>query len=270
MNSNFEKSFNDWYKHIDKDKYYTVLTDDIDSYLSCRFLQNKFGIDIGGFYNFESLYVNSEVIEGKQPIYVDADVTSGYAFGNHVTGIKNPDCINLNHSIATANYTDKYAGSTLFTLYSLYGVDLTKYPRDKIQLLLTVDVWFKQYFCYRDKWDYWVKAMGMEYLTDIISDYTINDYYNILTEYKVNADIQLMPDGTLYFPLDYDGIKEDFGVTVTEPERYVFDMKVLDLTIGHGDLYQVQQKKARVFSNAMTYKNSLRYSLIMKGSFTND
>ena len=93
--STIKKSFGDWYKYIDKSKYYTVLTDDIDSYLSCLFLKKKFGIEIGGFYDFKSLYVNSEEVEGKQPIYIDGDVTTGYAFGNHVTAIHNPDCIKL-------------------------------------------------------------------------------------------------------------------------------------------------------------------------------
>lgn len=261
MNSALKESFGDWYKNIDKDKYYTVLSNDIDSYLSCLFLKKKFGVEIGGFYDFESLYVNTEATEGKEPIYVDADITSGYAFGNHVTSIHNHDCINLNQHIGTDNYTDKFAGSTLMTLFSLYDMDLTKYRREKIYLLLTIDVWFKQYFCYRSKWDYWVQAMGMEYLTEIVSDLEMETYYDVLLGYKLDRDITMMPDGTLFFPIDYQGIKEDFNLNIPEPD-YVFDTKALDLKIGQGDLYHMYKRKDRIFSNAMTYKGKVRYSFI--------
>lgn len=262
LKSEIKECFSDWYKDIDKDKHYTVLTNDIDSYLSCLFLKKKFGVEIGGFYDFEALYINAETTNGKTPIYVDADVTSGYAFGNHVTGLRNNHCVNLNKSIGVNNYTDKYAGSTLFTLYSLYDMDLTKYPRDKIQLLLTIDVWFKQFFCFRNKWDYWVKSMDMEYLTDIISEFSSTDYYDVLIDYKLNAEIKIMPDGTLFFPIDYDGIKEGFNMTIPTVDSYVFETKVQTLHIGNGDLYKMYQKKDRIFSNAMTYKNQLQYSFI--------
>lgn len=261
MKNEIRNSFCDWYKDIDKEKYYTVLTNDLDSYLSCSFLKKKFGVKIGGFYDFEALYVNKELTEGKEPIYVDADVTKGCAFGNHVTGLRNHDCINLNSGIKINNYTDKYAGSTLFTLYSLYDFDLRDFPKYKIQLLLTTDVWFKQYFRFRNKWDYWVEVMGMEYLTDIISEYSSQDYYDVLLGYKLNSEIKIMPDGTLFFPIDYEGIKEDFGMTIPKND-IVFDTKVLDLKIENGCLYKMYQKKDSIFSNAMTFKDSLCYSYI--------
>ena len=113
MISSMKEKFGEWYLNIDKDKYYLVLTNDIDSYLSCLYLKALFGVEIGGFYDFEALYINSEITKGKEPIYVDADINSGLAFGNHVTALSNPDCINLNQGIKQNNYTDKYAGSTL-------------------------------------------------------------------------------------------------------------------------------------------------------------
>ena len=101
----------------------------------------------------------------------------------------------------------------------------------------------------------------MEYLTEIISDYEMNDYYEMLITYKLNRDISIMPDGTLFFPIDYKGIKEDFNLTITEP-NYVFDTKVFDLKVGQGYVYDMYKKKDRIFSNAMTYKGKVRYSFI--------
>lgn len=264
--STIKKSFGDWYKYIDKSKYYTVLTDDIDSYLSCLFLKKKFGIEIGGFYDFKSLYVNSEEVEGKQPIYIDGDVTTGYAFGNHVTAIYNPDCINLNKDITSKTYSEKFAGSTFMTLLSLYDYDLTRCNEDKIFFYLMIDVWFKQYFKYRSKWDKWVNIMEMEYLNDIISYFTIEDYYDFLRQYRLNSKISICEeDGTLIFSLPYEKIKNDFGLIIPEPKQ-VFDTKVLDLSIVQTPLFDFFRSRKKdnakpVFSNAMTFKDSVRYSL---------
>jgi len=256
-----KKHFGDWYKDIDKEKYYLVLTNDIDSYLSCLYLKKKFGVQIGGFYDFKALYINSEISKGKDPIYVDGDTVNGYAFGNHVTGIRNKDCVNLNCKINTSNYNMKYAGSTLLTLYSLYNEDLRKHPKYQIQLLLTIDVWFKQYFCYRDKWDFWVKMMGMEYLTDIISEYDIDDYYSSLIEMGLNAKIEILPDGSIDFPINYDGIKNNFNLSIPKPDCS-FDMKILDLHTWNGFLQGMLTRDEKIFSNAMTYKNKMSYSYI--------
>lgn len=266
MVSKVKEQYSDWYKNIDKNKYYLVLSNDIDSYLSCLFLKKKFGVEIGGFYDFEALYINSKLTEGKEPIYVDADIMDGLAFGNHPTALKNKNTINLNCNISEKNYTDKFAGSTLMTLYSLYDVDLRKYAPYKIQLLLTVDVWFKQFFRFRDKWDYWTKQMGMEYLTDIITEYDMTEeaYYNTLIDYGFNRDIHIYGwEGNydLGFNLDYDALKEDLNITIPKP-TCTFDKKILDLHIGQGDYFKLKNKKDRIFSNAMTYKGQYRYSYI--------
>lgn len=75
-----------WWKHINKDDYYLVLSDDADSLLSCKFLKNKFGLEIGGFYSFEKgLFLNKERTRDgwKVPIYVDLSISrSQFCFDN--------------------------------------------------------------------------------------------------------------------------------------------------------------------------------------------
>lgn len=263
MISSMKEKFGDWYNHIDKDKHYLVLTNDIDSYLSCLFLHKKFGVEIGGFYDFEALYINSNITEGKEPIYVDADINSGLAFGNHVTALRNPDCINLNKGISQINYTDKYAGSTLMTLYSLYDKDLSRVNELKVLILLTVDVWFKQYFRYRSKWDKWVEVMGMEYLTELFDGLEEQDMYDALLFCGFNRNITIREDGTLFFPINYKGIKEEYGMTIPEPTQ-VFDTKIQTLKVAQGDLYSILKKRktATIFSNAMIFNDKVRYSYI--------
>lgn len=129
-----------------------------------------------------------------------------------------------------------------------------------------IDVWFKQYFKYRSKWDKWVNIMEMEYLNDIISYFTIEDYYDFLRQYRLNSKISICEaDGTLIFLLPYEKIKNDFGLIIPEPKQ-VFDTKVLDLSIVQTPLFDFFRSRKKdnakpVFSNAMTFKDNVRYSL---------
>ena len=43
----------EWCKDLDPKQYYLVLTDDADSLLSAQRLKTKFGLEIGGFYDFK-------------------------------------------------------------------------------------------------------------------------------------------------------------------------------------------------------------------------
>ena len=53
--------FPEWYKDLNKEDYYLVLTDDSDSLFSCKRLNTLFGLEIGGFYDFKSgLWLNEE------------------------------------------------------------------------------------------------------------------------------------------------------------------------------------------------------------------
>ncbi len=54
----------DWWKYINKEDYYLVMTDDCDSLFSCQRLNTLFGLEVGGFYSFEKgLYVNDSITD---------------------------------------------------------------------------------------------------------------------------------------------------------------------------------------------------------------
>ena len=64
----------EWWKYINSDDYYLVMTDDCDSLFSCERLHTVFGLEIGGFYSFEKGRYENDIITGigwKTPIYVD-------------------------------------------------------------------------------------------------------------------------------------------------------------------------------------------------------
>lgn len=261
-----------WYYNIDKTKQYLVLTDDIDSLTSCLILHKQFGIEIGGFYSFRNLYVNTEIAEGKDPIYVDADVTKGMAFGNHVTDIRNKECVNFNNQISRKNYTDKFAGSTVMTLIWLYGIDLKKMNPHKVRFLLTIDSWYLQYFEFRNQWDKWVKEMNMEYLTDIISQEEYSWYRWTALECMTMEKLTIRKNGTVNFGLmDFDAIEELFGIKYKEklPELK-FDKKIATLKVrtmniknGYDTTYLKLRREGRIFSDAITRQNSIKYSVLV-------
>ena len=137
----------EWCKDFDPKQYYLVLTDDADSLLSCQRLKTKFGLEIGGFYDFkQGLFVNDEITdEGwKTPIFVDLSVSEGYAFDNHYSFINNPDKVNPN-VYKRPYYNQKYCGSTLMLLCSLYGgVDRMNEPLRTV--LCAVDGFYIGYY----------------------------------------------------------------------------------------------------------------------------
>lgn len=208
MNDSLKNRFPDWYKDLNKEKDYLVMSDDYDSYFSCRVLMELFDLEIGGYFSFSSgLWLNKERTEGKQPIYVDLSIAKGRTFDNHRTFIKNPQAINPNMNIST--YSDKYNGSTLALICSLYDYEITDNKR--LTTLLCIDGWYRGYYnengAYRHVNVKWYKAFGMEdkllpileendqdYFTDYIEKYNINAKIT-MTNNKLHCDTNIpLPD----------------------------------------------------------------------------
>ena len=146
----FRDDIPQWYKDTDNRKL--ILTDDIDSFLSCMLLKHIKNWEISFFFDFNNIYrkKNEGSIWFKDNVIgVDAALTQGKCFDNHATDISNddinnPEAININqyHGVTNMNYTDKYAGSTLLELWSLYEMPIPKYEYGKL-LLLAVDGTFQ-------------------------------------------------------------------------------------------------------------------------------
>ena len=113
----------DWWKNINNEDYYLVMTDDCDSLFSCQRLHTLFGLEIGGFYSFEKgLYENDVITDlgWKTPIYVDLSIgRNQLTFDNHRTFIPNSNRVNPN--VIQREYKNKYNFSTLTFLIGLYG-----------------------------------------------------------------------------------------------------------------------------------------------------
>ena len=198
------KKFPKWYEDLNPDKHYLVMSNDYDSYFSCKVLMDLFKLDIGGFFEFDSgLWLNEERTENKQPVYVDLSIAEGMTFDNHMTFIKNPLAINPNMEVSS--YFRKYNGSTLALICSLYDYDIDKLNRPTT--LLCVDGWYYGYYNhngkYRDINLYWYEMFGMEdrllpileendkdYFADFISKYNLNAKIG-MTDNKLHCDMKI-------------------------------------------------------------------------------
>ncbi|MFU0833775.1 MAG: DUF5672 domain-containing protein [Oscillospiraceae bacterium] len=195
MNQQLINKFPTWYKDITPDKYYMVLSNDYDSYYSCKLLRKLFGITIGGFYSLDSgLYLNRQRTENKEPIFIDLSVTKGKTFDNHFTFIKNPESINPN--VIENVYYRKYNGSTLALLYSLYNIDLSQVNEDILTTLLCIDGWYIGYYNkggrYRDINIYWYKMLDMDkYLLPILESHNAQYFTDFIKKHKLKTTITI-------------------------------------------------------------------------------
>mgnify|MGYP000866489513 FL=1 len=182
-----------WYKSINSDNYYLVLSNDLDSYFSCLLLNKLTGIQIGGYFSLnDGLYLNSKYSKEKEPIYVDLSITHGKCFDNHLTIIKNSECINPN--IITQDYYQKYNGSTLSFLCSLYDRDLSKYSDKQLNIMIAIDGWFAGYYKYngkfRDTTIQWMKLFEVDkYLIPLLETHDAEFFYHFIDGYQLNSKI---------------------------------------------------------------------------------
>ncbi len=212
-----------WSVDLDSSKYYLVLTNDMDSYLSCLILRNKFGVQIGGFYNFHGLYINPEITTGKEPIYVDCDLVEGKCFGNHYQHINNPQAINLNAGVE--KYTDKYAGSTLLMVCSLYDVDIKKYPKEIAMFLVLIDAWYTQYYNFRQQWLDWAKKLKLDWLEHILINTSRSQCNEMSKKYSTFAKISIQKDGYLQTDFNFDKIAKELSFHITPLSQLYFPVQ---------------------------------------------
>ena len=258
IKQSIKDKFPTWYKDLDKDKYYLVLTNDFDSYYSCKFLMERFNLDIGGFYDFETgLWLNAERTSGKQPIYVDLCIANEKTFDNHYTFIHNPNAINPNQAITT--YNQKYNGSTLALICALYDRNLAELSETTLTALIAIDSWHYGYYNkggkYRDVNLFWYKALGMsEYLLPILEKHDMQYFVDFISEYRLKEPI-IMDDGFLFCAA---GITlPEYKFVLTNPVKKMFVLKER-LQLMYRD------NPESIVTSAETYSN--HYSVNVKGA----
>ena len=273
MNLDYKENIPQWFE--EQTQLDLVLSDDLDSLLSCALLKKVKGWNIKYFYNFRSCYASTDLKNGhNERCWVDVAIMNGEkAFDNHVSMVSlwdewNTQMINPNlmADITNEDYTDKYAGSTALLIWSLFDLPLPKTEEGKM-LLLCIDSAFKGH--YSEKFAeanqfYLCDMFGFGELYDVMERHTADEFYKLIDKYKLNNTIYITNKGKLYVDIDMDlqKIGELLGVELELPDDSFLLWKE----------YEIMQEKIgsyidtcrdianNIFTLAFTYRNSVRYS----------
>lgn len=254
-----EKQRQTWGDTITPEKNTLILSGDIDSLLSCHFIEKIKGVQTSLFYNFESVYSLENYVKGKESIGVDIDFTNDrLAFGNHVTFETNSKCINFNHGrncFKNGRYTKKFNGSTLVTVLDYYQYDISTFSKEQIQLILCVDVAYKGYYIRQFKQqtinNYKQIHQGEIYL-DVLENTTLEEFEEMFSKYKMYKGIKV-EDGKFVTELPLDEIGKLLGEDITLPQGEVKLREKLTrgtISVAQGEKY-VRSVLERSVSHAM-------------------
>lgn len=271
MNKDFmqEKGFGDWHKILDS-TYSIMGSDDIDSWGGRYVLKEKFGIDMDFFFDFKTVYkredLDTSTMTKKNIIGVDIDLVSYKCFGNHPTYLQNEDAINLNKGIpyGCQGYYSKFAGSSLLTIMSLFDIPLWLFTEKELEVLLCVDVGFKQYF-YNDKTRelfkyYYDEVLQYPEFIEVVKDKDKDYFYNIIKEYKLYEKIRLNEEGYLETEIELDRLSELFGIDLSLPKhRFITEFEMQ--SIGKPLHIFNRVNKDKIFSSAVTNCNYVKASI---------
>jgi len=244
--------FAGWYLdlQIHPENYYLVLTDDMDSFYSCRFLSKRFGIKIGGFYKFgEGVYLTEDAKNSnKQPIYVDCSVVKDgvMCFDNH-------RCVLTNHMVINPNlindrwddygYSGKYCGGTLMFLCALYCGDY--FSELEKEFMLAVDSffvgWYRADGRFREVNETWLDLLEMPDLRRILNEHDYKYFQNLIAKYQLKEKIDII-DGHLVTYAD-----------ILPHDKFYLEVPTKNRIVHKSELVQMEIKN-NIYNAAEVYK----------------
>lgn len=249
----------------DSNEYYDLcLTDDSDSFISCKMLEQVKGWQINYFYDFNKIYriKNSKY----DAVGVDMAITKGRCWDNHITTFStkeyNPDCANINQvcKVTANNYHDKYAASTLLEIMGYYGVPLPASEEGKM-VLLGIDISYKGHYNkkFRQTQRDYLKLLGLDQeLLPIIENHKIQDFHQIVNDYGLNRKIYLNEENQLETKINLPAIGRFFDMDLSLPNEKFEDMRTFKPD--KADVYNPKDMPENLFSAAFIYRNTLKYS----------
>ncbi len=273
INKEYLNKMPNWWN--ERGYYDLVLSDDIDSFMACEVLKQVKGWEINYFYRFDSMGL-TENANGEEYIGVDIAFNNNTkCFDNHVVMLNENDYYNLqsiNFNIADkinrSNYFNKYCGSTLLMVWSLYNLPLPETEEGKM-ILLAIDSTFKGFYSpyANDKNSnkhYLVEVMGFHELYEVLQRHQQKDFSAIIRKYNLNEKIEIKK-GYLQTNIDLEGLREVFDLPFLLPKnrfylknRYKKEVATLpgsNLDICKDDICE------DIFSVALTKKNFINYSV---------
>lgn len=253
--------FEKWYKEIDN-TYNLMMSDDIDSLSTALFLKNKFNCNIDMFNSFSDLYISEDTnlndIKREKLVGIDLDLAKNNCFSNHVTYIQNQDCISLNKNIKGGcnDYFNKFAGSTLLTVLSLYNHDLNDCTPEQLEVLISIDTAFKQYYFNEELFKkYYDDILEYDTFQYILKNKNKDYFYNIIKKYKLHEKIYINSDGNLETNIQLDELSKLFNIDISLPKQKFNKFYNLETVALNERTFQKEIDKEKIFSSAFTNRN---------------
>lgn len=285
MNITYKDKFPTW---CDDDTDYNLcLSDDVDSLLVTNFLASEKWYNTRFFYDFNMLYKQKNLQQQKPIIGCDIDFTIGNlrCWGNHVTALSKNDRINKNSAnlnniecITRANYTDKYAGSTLATVLSYYDFDISNLSEEGKMLIMCIDSHFQGFYSNRfhdTQKKYLVDILEYPELYDIIKRHSKQDFINMQAKYNLKSGkIWIDKSGFLQTNINLNSISDILNTSITLPKiqfkpffKKNEDEEYLTMIQKYIDTKYIQNRddiQENIFSYAQTYKNTASFTYLYK------
>ncbi|GAA0366927.1 hypothetical protein [Bacillus horti] len=269
MKQELKEKFPEWCNDYSQGQHTTILQDDLDSLLGCSIEKMVKGNDINYFYNFSNLYVEQQS-DKRKAIGIDLALHKGKSWCNHVVRIHeddyvNPQTANINaiYNIHSGNYFNKYAMSTVLTMWSYYDLPLPKSDEGKA-LLLGIDSGYLGHYDdrFKDVHTKYLEIMGFTKLIDLLKAHSKSDFESIQQCYKTKARIQLNSEGYLQTTLPLADLQGFFDVPIELPKRQFTLLRELRDHIGNTHSIESKSKlKGKIISFALTGKKKFKYTI---------
>lgn len=212
-----------------------ILTDDIDSLMSCIVLNKLKNYEIRYFYdcsyttNSQGIYTDVNIntnVNVNEIVGVDFALEGFKTWDNHVTRITsedpyNPLSANLNNCITRNSYYSKYLVSTFFTVCWYYGIDFMKWTTEQLLILCAIDGMYHPFKeenkRYRPIARKHLRELGVEFLGDFIQC-NLKDIIDIEKDLNLkDGKIKVNDEGYLITNIDLWWIGKIFNMPIELP-----------------------------------------------------
>lgn len=259
------------------DKYGLILTDDIDSLLSCAILKSVKNWDIEQIFLFKANgthdYLGRTENATHEAIGVDFARKTGKCFDNHLTAMdafdtSNPESINLNRicNIHREIYTKKYNLSTVLLLWSLYNLPKENLSDELMMLLLGIDSSYYSYFhgFQKENRKWLVDVLDLPEFYDCQKRHKEYEFLDIQKKYKLKSKITIKK-GVLQTDIDVEGINDLLGwecdVQMELPtDKFFLDGVFKDIEFNIINRATTIKKLENAYCYALTRKNLIKFS----------
>lgn len=229
MNTQYKNKLPKWYTS-EVTQYDTILSDDIDSLASCMVIKQAKNWNIEYFYTFDGMGATKN--NKNEKVGVDIALCNGKTFDNHVVIFTreddfNEESINLNvaERINRGRYSNKYCGSTLLTVWSLFDLPLPESEEGKM-ILLAIDSSYKGYFSSNSEFVkankyYLCNVLELDELYECQKRHKAYEFKDIMKKYNLSDKIT-HHKGILDTTIKLEEVSKEIGLELTLPTSTFF------------------------------------------------